>query len=264
MADLTLLIGICLDLITAIWFVVVALALQWRLRGDSIMERAIRWSMFFWYGAAGFMVLDGGYAAFVLIGDVPPLVQLMVLMARRLLFVMGTMFLVHLLWVMRTGSQDHLGALGVYYGLVALLVEAVTLYQRTDGHQHLTWSIQFVARNPTPLWVNVLIGALIFVPLGVASVRALGLYRQMPTRADRFRLAAFCYSVLSFVVGVLIGFVDNTWYWYGLFENRLVFAVAIGMWLVMYPFWIARKMGVPVLSDLSDFPGKTRISLETA
>lgn len=259
MVALTLLIGICLDLITAAWFVVVALTLQWRLRGDSVMERAIRWSMIFWYGAAGFMVLDGGYAAFVLVGDTAPWVQMAVLLVRRLLFVVGTAFLVHLLWTMRTGDQRHLGALVAYYGVVAVLTEAVTLYQRPVGHEHLVWSIQFVTARATPLWLNVVMGAAIFVPMGLAAGGALRLYRQMPTRADRFRLAALCYSVISFVIGVLIGFVDNSWYWYGLFENRLIFAVAIGMWLVMYPFWIARRMGVPILTDLSQFPGVTRI-----
>ncbi len=258
MVSVTLVIGICLDLINAFWFAAVAVALQFRLRGDSLMERTIRWSMVFWYGAAGFMLLDGGYAAFVLMGETHPGVQMAVLMTRRLMFIVGTMFLVHLLWTMRTGDQSHLGTLGAYYGGVALVVEAVTWYQRPVGHEELVWSIQFVVQNPTPIWLNVAIGAAIFGPLGYAAIRALGLYKHMPTRADRFRLAAFCYSVISFVVGVLIGFVDNSWYWYGLFENRLVFAVAIGMWLVMYPFWVARRMGVPVLKDLSRFPSVER------
>ncbi len=254
--NITLVVGILLDLATAAFFLMVAGLLTHRLHTQSPIQRALRSTMWFWYGAAGFMVLDGGYAVWVLNQDSTPLLQLIVLITRRTLFAGGTMFLVHLLLVMARGDHRHVPWLGAYYAVVLVAIEAISLYQRPAGHENLVWSVQFVFSNETPVWLNVAFGAAIFVPLAASAIMALRLYRRMPDRASRFRLGIFCYSILSFVVGVLIGFVDNDWFWYGLFENRLVFAVGLGMWLVMIPpFWL-RSRGVPSLHDLDQFPSK--------
>jgi hypothetical protein len=248
--DLTLTLGIVLDLLTASFSLYVA----WRVHQAIRLGLPLRQTLLFWYGLAGFLVLDGGYAMVVLSTHVPPPIPLMVLMARRFLFLLGTYALVAGLLSMAKRARLQPYALA-YYAILITAIEALTLYENPQSHVVLTWSIQFVYEASLPDLANFAIGIAIFLPLAAASVLATMRYRVQQGRDQRFRLLAFTLSVLAFCVGVVIGFWDNDWFWYGLFEDRLAFSIVAGMLFALRPPWIARQFkGISRDTSLEAWP----------
>ncbi len=233
----TLTFGILADLATAALAVYVAFrvrqANRWGLNGW--------WSLWFWYGLAGFLVLDGGYAALVLIAEPGAPVPVMVLLVRRLLFVLGAAGLV--VYLAHVAGLDRFRPwVLTWYVVVATVVEATTLYQDPSGHVRLPWSIQFIHARPTPVWFNLATALAIFSPLVAAAIAGLLRYPLQPSREQRFRLVALETSVIGFCVGISLGFWDNDWYWYGLFENRLAVTIVAGMLFALRPPWVVRRV----------------------
>ncbi len=233
----TLAIGIAADLATAALSIYVAFrvrqAQRWGLEGW--------WSQWFWYGLASFLVLDGGYALWVTMAEPGAPIPIFVLLLRRLLFVMGVAGLVIFLADCCNGHQAR-GRIIAWYVALATVVEATTLYQNPIGHQQLPWSIQFVHARPTPPLFNLATALALFGPLVWTSTAGLMRYKQQPGREQRFRLVILHASIISFCVGITLGFWDNDWYWYGLFENRLVVTIVAGMLFALRPPWLVRRI----------------------
>ncbi len=232
----TLTIGILADLGTTLFCLYVAFRVHQAIRLGVPLQK----TLYFWYGLSAFLVLDGGYAWAVLAFEPKPPAPLLVLMARRFLFLVGTAALVSALFDLAKKPQATPFLLG-YYAALITFIEALTLYENPRTHERLLWSIQFVYERQSPDLLNFFIGVAIFTPLVLAAWLAMARYPKQRSESHRYRLAVFCLGVLTFCVGIIIGFWDNDWYYYGLFENRLVFTVAAGMLFALRPPWIIRR-----------------------
>ncbi len=250
LSQTTLAIGIFLDLLTAITFAYVGLRLE-AVRGDS--TGAVRYSLWFWYGAMGFMVLDGGFALLIVLGVAGPAWALPVLFLRRMLFTQGLLALIRLLWTM---DGTFRASVWRPYRIVMLAaVATITLFQLPQGYDIMPWSVAIVPSRITPAWVDFAFGTMLFAPVALAALRLLRWHGASDTHS-RFRLHALVWSTLSFCALVLYGFWDNQWFWYGLLENRVAFSIALGMLFVLRPPWLARLIwSVPRIVHVSSLPG---------
>ncbi len=232
----TLTLGILADAVTTVFCLYVAFRVHEAIRAGVPLEK----TLYFWYGLSGFMLLDGGYAMVVLAGEPEPPVPVMVLMLRRFLFLGGTAALVSALFDM-AGRSRAIPVLMIYYAVLITFIEALTLYENPQTHEQLVWSIQFVYQRESPALLNFFLGLAIFTPLFLAASLVMGRYRHQASEGRRYRLAVLNLGVLVFCVGIVIGFWDNDWFWYGLFENRLAFTIAAGMLFALRPPWIVRR-----------------------
>lgn len=247
--DRTLLIGILLDLFTAAFCIYVAARVR-RATQRGIKLGVTQW---FWYGLAAFMLLDGGYAMVVLAREPPVPIPLLVLMARRFMVLVGIAALT--VYMFRLAGRSWDAPLWGFYAALITLVEAQTLYENPQSHVVLDWSVQFVYERTTPHLLNFMEGVAIFAPLALGAALALARYGRQPSTAHRFRLVAVTTSILSFCTGIVIGFWNNDWFWYGLFENRLGFSVAAGMLFALRPPFLVRKFwDIPRVTKPEQWP----------
>ncbi len=250
LSETTLAIGILLDLLTAVMFGYVGLRVD-ALRGDS--TGAVHYSLWFWYGAMGFMVLDGGFALLVILGVMGPEWALPVLFVRRLLFTQGLLAFIRLLWTM--DGTFHPRIWQSYRIVMLSAVATITLFQLPDRYEILPWNVAILPTRTTPQWVDLSFGCMLFIPVALAALRLLRWHGGSDFHT-KFRLHALVWSTISFCAMVLYGFWDNQWFWYGLLENRVAFSAALGMLFVLRPPWFARWFWhTPRITHVARLPG---------
>ncbi len=248
MSELTLLVGILLDLITAVMLGYVG----YRVYLLPLPSATLRRSMWFWVGASVFMILDGGFGVLVLLVDVPLDVAFAVLIVRRLAFSGG--WLAFGAWILTLNGSPHERHWWTYTFVLLGAIFIQTWLQGVAGYELRTWSIGITAENPTPVWVNVLFGVFLFGPTAWQSARLMSFYRHLAPLA-RYRALTIGGSALLFSILVVAGFINNEWFWYGLLENRSVFTVATGVLIAIRPPWLLRRKGVARMVTAREFPG---------
>lgn len=248
MPELTLLVGVLLDLITAVMLSYVGL------RVSMLPEpsRALRRSLWFWQGASLFMLLDGGFGMVVLLLDVPFWVATGVLIVRRLVFTIG--WLSFGAWLLTLNGGRYHRQWWSYTVLLAGAIFIQTWLQGVAGYEERPWSVGLIPASPTPVWLNALFGAMLFLPTAWQAQRLLMLFPRL-SPLQRYRCAAIAGSTILFSVLVILGFINNEWFWYGFLENRSVFTVATGVLFAIRPPWFLRPKGVPKMTTAREFPG---------
>ncbi len=247
MASTTLVIGVLLDVLTAAMLTFVGL----RVSALRDAPPALARSLWFWYGASVFMLLDGGFGLLVVTVDVPLWVATAVLIIRRLAFAAGWFAFAG--WLMALNGRLRMRAWWTFTAVVLGAIFVQTWLQGVSGYEIRPWSVALAARAPTPVWVNVLFGAALFVPAAWEAVRLLARSRTMAP-VPRYRARAIGGSILLFCALVLVGFVDNQWFLYGLLENRSLFAVGTGMLVALRPPRWLRTRGIPPMTSAHELP----------
>ncbi len=253
----TLSYGIALDMATAAVYLAVAYLVLPLSLPNTNMGEGFRWSLLFWTGTAAFLMMDGGYTALVLGRDVDNITMLGILVLRRSVFILGILGLVRWLQAILWAKPDTRLWMTVLYGLIILCSAVAAVIQQPIGHEVRTYDVEFIYAHPTPLWFNALLGLGIFLPPFLSGFVLLRRFPRQPAGSNRYQVTLLSTGLIVFTLVVTLGFFDDEWNQYGIFEDRAALGVALGTFLALRPLPLLRKLlGVKPVRDPEEFAGR--------
>jgi hypothetical protein len=233
MAQPTLLAGAILDLVsTLLYFYAARLVLRTLPRDHDHSTEAFA---LFWYGVGLVNLLQAILEGIALVQDPGLALALAFWNTRIALALVSFAGLVYYLLYVYTGRAGLRGPVILLYTIAFLLMQAWIGLAQPVGATVEGWRVglAFVHEPRGLLYTSVVV--LFFVPPLLAALAYAYIMRftRSPAQARRVRLVSL--SLFVYFAGLTLGYLNSTWYWWGLVENLLGIGAAAGVILALWP-----------------------------
>lgn len=230
MSDATLLVGSALGLVVAALYAAIGLVQLRR----SQRGRRVGLVLFalFWLGFGLHALVESLWALSMLAAPPPLWVGVAVLLVKIASGVVALGSLVGYLLLVYTGRERALVWVGVSYSAILALVTFEYLARVPIAQETRTWhaGLRYVTPEGT---LHLVVVALLFVPPLVASAAYAMLLRLSREPAQRRRILATSVGFAVLFAGFLLGWLNESWYWWGLVERLLPIGASVGILLVL-------------------------------
>lgn len=226
MAQATLLAGAVLDIASFALYVHVSrrvLATLPRDRDHSAEAFAL-----FWFGVGVVNLLQALLEVTALARDPGLPLAFAVWNTRIALALVSFAGLVYYLLYVYTGRAAGRGILIGFYAATFLLMQAWLMGAGPSGTDVQGWRVDLTFEGPTRTPLYALVVLMFFVPPLVAAAAYVRFNRFVDDPAQRRRVRLLSASLVVYFAGLTVGYLNSGWAWWGLVENALGIAAALG------------------------------------